>query len=366
MNTTELRNRTPLNLAAPCVTFPQPKVVQSHSVWCWAAVKLALLQLFHINQPSDICGVVHSVKMGCLPPCNDPGSCFKTADIVAVLQAPTALSATFVQLNATSLAQGIGTSDRIVSEVWEGSDSHLLIIRGYCAASDLITLMDPKSSWDQHLWKRRLFPEKRSFHVTKPPRILPGTLPQTHAAPGPISPALEPSGASLLIEQLLPAILPEFFSPARIADLESRDIRVGSGVPLQTWSSVNVLAGVLTTSFLGWRHLVFSGDEAFMAIDLTFDNEELTFKKASTGGAVAKIAEAMDKLASQEPIASEVELIEVPCLDLFSLSFQAPEEKVMVAYSLYHELSPLATLTQSNFIALAKDKAVEERVTDNV
>src|SRR5262249_50436692 len=117
-----------------------------------------------------------------------------------------------------------------------------------------------------------------------------------------------------------------------------------------------------------WRHILFSGDRPMMVIDLVTVDGRFALRKASIGRCVEGIDRALRKLASEEPAASEIKLLQVPCLDIQAVSYRTEElgQQVIPAYSVFPEFAGLPVLGLEDFVSRASERAVNERVTSHV
>jgi hypothetical protein len=231
--------------------------------------------------------------------------------------------------------------------------------------------MDPMCGVDSHEWDLRYLNWNDAFQVP---------LRQNSAVAAPISQvghpvykvmavSAEPQGANDLIQGRLPAILARTLSPEQREQVVAAGLGASTGLPIWTWSSAQVLEGELAElTFLGWRHIVFSGSQALFAVDLVSDDGELAFKKASWGKSVPATAAALTALAMQEPEATEVGVLEVPCLATLVLSYKNPggQGMFMTGFAPFPEFDGNQILQRDELVERASAKAAAEQVTNRV
>jgi Peptidase_C39 like family len=356
-----------------CQSFPVELVKQCHGVWCWAAVTVSLLETFGNNQPDGQCGIAKQVLSACTGTCTDEDACFKTSDIDVVLGVVKLKFSQVMKLDVQTVEDAIGSGDPIVAEIPFGSaSSHLVIVHGYCPDSNHLIVMDPIPGWDLHDWELDLFPVQKALRV---PRVQtaaaaagPARLAARRDARLRLTETAEPEGAARLLASRLPALIARRRPPGGGEPPQAGKIETGPGVPIRLWETPEVLRGALENlSFLGWRHIVFSDGEPIMAVDLVMSGGELAFKKASRGPAVPGIATAMAKLAETEPAATDVALLEVPCLATEALWYKdvAASERFLIAFSPFADFTE-QTFLRNDFTARFSARAAEERVTNQV
>lgn len=369
----KLMDRAQLQLqdqpAPVCQSFPVPLVKQCHPVWCWAAVAVSLLEAFDMNQPDGECGVVTKVIRNCSAPCTDVDTCVQTSDMAKVFTALSLNNLPLLELDPPVIAGALEAGEPIVASISEGRNTHLLILHGYCEDSGHLIIMDPRPGEDTHEWALESFNWVRSFLVPKPqpgPFVAPKQLPKRRP-PRPVRERPEPPNATTLIEQQLPTILTRTYPPDSVAKMKAKGLHASTGLPIHVWSSREVLAGRLEgLTFLGWRHLVYAGDEPLLTIDLMMSGGRLVFKKATWGPAVPGLHAAVLELSHQAH-ATDIGLLVVPCLATKALSFKNAEnqDQFLVAFSPYAEFGG-QQLAKAIFTPLARERAQAERVTNQV
>jgi hypothetical protein len=368
-----------LAVAKPCVGIDVAPVKQTQLTWCWAAVGLCLLNLFRRNsQGLDLCGVARKLLgSNCPAGCNAQG-CLETQDVPKVLAVLGLNFAPYVF--DAKLPQLLQASDVIVSEISSGTDTHVVVVHHFCESTNEVRMMDPRQDWDTHQGDLQLFlrKEHRSFLVTKAqnPELRAGAI----AAP--IVKALaDAARADLRLafrspQEALALERPETASlsiPDKLHESFSRNFSISSSptapwLPRLCWSSQDVLVGDLgKTAFLGWRQIFESGGSPRAAVDVVLnDAGRHVFEKASTGKAVKGIADALGVLTTRGIDLAAVSLLAVPCLALHMLQFKdaggAP--KLLTAFSLWGEIQ--GEMDVATFVAQARAKAVEQRVTNHV
>jgi len=288
-----------------------------------------------------------------------------TADVEEMLAA-LMLDFRSIAFDAATVGQVLATGDPIVSEISEGADKHLLIVHGYEPISGFLTTWDSKDGYDSHYWTVASLPQLKSLRVLKVPAdALEGVL------LGPPAVQEESEDPVELVERILPALLSRAYTPAGLTALQTSSLTLELGVPLRFWSSEDVLLGQLETTPVGWRHILLAANIALMVVDLTPRVGGFAFKKASTGRCVKGIAGALRRLADEQPAAAEVNLIEVPCLDLHVVSYQIALEdgvknQIMVAFSAYPEFVEGQVLAREEFVGKASELGGSKRVTNQV
>ena len=262
--------------APSCSTFTQPKVPQVKTVWCWAAVTLSLLRGFGadlaslgIGAADPLCDVVMKVLPRCGATCQD-ANCLMTKNIFDVLKT-FPMSFTPIGFSTSEIGTAIAVKDPVVVSVFlNGADTHAMILHTFCAASQMVAFMDPGPDFDEQLRDFQLVHPSRTFRVARPPETLPEQpLPAAAAPPAGGVETVEPANADAIVMARLPAIFEAAQRPDLLEALRAGTIHIGPGLPLRSWRSPDVLAGSFDPEFLGWRHLIYAGDTAALAVDLS-------------------------------------------------------------------------------------------------